>query len=325
MSNEASRLLRETESEEKTIECIECGKDCPVSADVCPHCGLIPKTFLLREYGAKLPIGILETTGTPDKKKEVLKKDFSVRKIDWNVEREIADHWKKLIKQSDTTVIDHVACVLANTVNAIGGTSISKFDPDRRYTIIRNMFAGDVFYMYAWARIVSMGNILTVKNMKCFKCNHEFDYPIDLETIEVAARNDPKQLYQTLELEDGILIGGELRKKFTLRPATFTSIASSPETNEADMFRDLVKDCIVGIEGLGDGATVTDSEIATLGKPDISIISEQIDIIGAGPEWDIECVCPKCKFEFDHSIDWRYTDFFSRSSRSKRRRKRSRS
>lgn len=323
MSNEASRLLRESESESDEIKCVECGRSCPSDVDLCPHCGQIPKLILLRELGKQLPIGLLDVVDESNGHKEVLKKDFDIISTDWNVERDVDKTWKKIQQQPGITILDYLVCVLTHTVTRLADINFKKHNPDRRLAILNNMFAGDIFYMYTWVRIESMGHTFPIKDMECVKCKHMHDFPVDLYSLEVATRKDAAGLYKKIQLRDGFESMGEQRYDLTLRPATFFALAHIPDTNEAEMFAALTKDSVVDIEGMPDGASMTDNDIHQLSKWDMSIISEEIDLVAGGPQWIIEGECPKCQFGFEHDIDWRYSNFFNRSSQFNRRRKRS--
>lgn len=326
MSNEASRLLRNTEEEISTIECIECGRECPIDVDLCPHCGHISKLIQLKELGRKLPIGLLEVQEQKDgvATKEILLKDFDVIAVDWNIERDISNTWKKLRLQPGVGMLDYLVCVLVHTLVSLGGMNFRKHKENRRIAILNNMFGGDIFYMYTYSRIVSIGDILTFKDVECARCSHIFDYPVDLQTLDVACRNDPKSLYKWVELRDGFETAGEIRKKVKMRPSTFVSLAHAPSDNEAEMFRVMVRDAVVAIEGLPEGATMNDSDVQQLTKWDMSLLAEEVELVGGGPDWFIEGVCPKCSMEFQKDVDWQYQNFFRQSSRSKRRRRRSR-
>jgi hypothetical protein len=323
MSNEASRLLRGTETEENIITCIECGSECSIKDDLCPTCGQIPKYIQLKDLGKKLPIGLLEVVDRGGKTEEILQKDFDVIAIDWNVERDISETWKKIRRQPGVSVLDYIVCVLVHTVTSLAGMNFRKHKPERRMAILNNMFGGDIFYMYTWARIMSLGEIFTLKGVECQSCPNIFDYPVDLNTLDVGVRNDPKSLYKSVTLRDGFEISGEVRRQVKMRPSTFISLSHAPDENEAEMFAAMIKDAVVGIEGLPDGSTMTDSDIHRLSKWDMSILSESVDLVAGGPLWHIEGNCQRCNSEFEQLIDWRYTNFFRQSSRFRVSRKRS--
>jgi len=324
VSNKAAQLLRDEEPEIEEIVCVECGRKCPAGVDLCPHCGQIPKLVLLSELGKNLPIGLLDVVEDDKGKREVLRKSFDVIGIDWNLEREISEIWKKVQRQPDATILDYLVCVLVYTVTVLAGESFKKHKPERRMAVLNNMFGGDIFYMYTMARIASLGDIFTIKDIECPKCKHVFNFPVDLNSLEIATRKDPKSLYKWIDLRDGFKVVGEVRKRVKIRPATFLALSHAPDTNETEMFRSMVKDVVVEIDGLGEGSTMTDEDVAQLLKWDMSIFAEEVDLSAGGPEWSIEGNCPKCDREFDHMIDWRYSNFFRQSSRSSQRRRRSR-
>jgi len=324
MSNEAARLLRDTDPDKEEITCINCGRLCSEDDDLCPHCEQIPKFVLLKDLGMSLPIGLLEVVEDENGKREVLQKPFDVIAGDWNVEKAISDTWKKVQRQPGVSAFDYLVCVLVHTVKSLAGSDFQRLKHDRRVAILNNMFGGDIFYMYTWARIVALGETFTIKDVECKRCPNIFNFPVDLMSLEVACRNDPKSLYRSVELRDGFETGGEKRFNVKLRPATFVALAHSPNTNEAEMFRSLVRDCVIEIDGLPEGATMTDSDIQQLSKFDMALLSDEVDLIAGGPQWYVEGECPKCNAEFDHLIDWRYSNFFRQSSRSSLVPKRSR-
>jgi hypothetical protein len=289
---------------------------------VCPFCGEPVKLITLAHLGKKLPIGILETSPSGEKK---LLKDFNIARLDWAKEREIADTWKSISNRKGTTILDYVTCVLAHTITDIGGIDFKKHDVDHRMYILGEMFAGDIFYMYAFLRVHSIGPDFQLKNVSCPRCNNVIPvFKVDLSSIEVLTRDDPNDITLDLELRDGFKLSGEVRKKITLQPASFRVMASSDLDNDALFFADVLKSACTEIDGV-EGGVITDEEIAQLSPYDLALVRSENDWLAGGVDWSVEITCEeeKCKHKFFKIIDWRYGNFFALSSRSLTRRRRS--
>lgn len=318
MLKDLSELLRQPETvEEEMTECRRCETQCPKSAEVCPNCGEATNVPTLAEWGRQLPIGVI------DIKNKTLNRDFTVRKINFMIEREISEYWSKYIKKNkEVNLLDYLPCVLAFTLETLGGENIQKFPVDRRIGIIRSMFLGDIFYVYAYLRIETLGPDFTLKSVECPECRKTFEYPVDLASLEIYTRKDYDSLFNTVELRDGFTISNKLRKKLTLMPVTFNAISTNTD-NSASMFGEMLKACVCGIEEMVEGSVITDAEVNQLSKYDMSTLDSKISLVSGGPDWTIEIKCPNasCGFKWDSALDWRYGDFFGHSSRLMRRRR----
>jgi hypothetical protein len=313
---DVSRLLRESKSKTQDVQirCRVCESIVDEDVDLCPYCGEPVRLITLSELGKKLPIGVLDTNSTGEQK---LLKDFNVSRLDWVKERAVAETWKTLIDRKDQTVLDYILCILANTVTDIGGVSLSKHDVDHRIYIIGEMFAGDVFYMYAYLRVHSIGNEFQLKNVKCPSCGKVIPiYEIDLSTIEVLTRDDPNDITHDVILKHGFKLGGELRKKITLQPASFRVVSHADINNDALFFADVLKSSCTKIDGV-DGGVITDTEIEQMSPYDLALVRSENDFLAGGVDWSIDITCQKCSHKFTQMIDWRYGHFFALSSRSK--------
>ena len=317
---DVASLLRGSDevSQEETIECRRCGASCPKDAVTCSNCGEKPTVPTLVEWGRQLPIGIL------DAKNKTLGREFSVKKIDFHVEREISLYWNKYRKTSSkVNVIDYIPIVLAHTVQTLDGQDITKLSIDRKLGAIRAMFMGDVMYMYAYERVETLGPDFLLKFVECPMCGGKFDYPVNLSSLEIATRDDYADLLKSVELRDGFSINNVTYKKVTMMPFTFQAVSGMDIENETDSLAFLLKASVCGIEGLPEGTPMTDSEVTQLSKFDMATLDSKMGYVSGGPDWtiDIKCKNSSCELEWVTAIDWRYSDFFAHSSRSTMRRR----
>lgn len=188
------------------------------------------------------------------------------------------------------------------------------------------MFQADVFYIYAYLRLLSLGKEMNLGEIRCVSCGQQFPYTADLTTLEVVVIGSPSELVSEIKLHDGFEVGGDLKTKIKVKPPLWSMMGSSFPTNlnEADMFLAMLANCVVEIEGMPEGAVMTEREVSQFTKLDVEICEDAMDKILAGPRWEIEGACPKCDAPFYDLIDWSYDSFFALSSRSPRRRRRSR-
>jgi hypothetical protein len=317
---DVSRLLRESKPEsDPETRCQACNRVVDDDVDMCPYCGEPVRLITLAELGKKLPIGVLDTSPGGETK---LLKDFNVSRLDWVKEREVADTWKQLGKRPDLSMLDYIPCILAHTVTDIGGMDFKKHDIEHRMHILSEMFAGDVFYMYAFVRVSSIGPEFQLKDLECPACSHHIPiFKVDLSTIEVLTRDDPEEITHTVELRDGFTLANELRKKIILQPASFRVMAHSDIENDALFFADVLKSTCTSIEGV-EGAVITEDEISQMSPYDLALVRSENDFLAGGIDWSVEITCEKCKRLFTRIIDWRYGSFFALSSRSKTMRRR---
>jgi predicted RNA-binding Zn-ribbon protein involved in translation (DUF1610 family) len=318
MSNKLAELLNSDPDAVDDIPdiCTECGADVgDKSANACPQCGAVLRLATLKEWGKKLPIGVVEGNG--------LNKEFDLRVLDWTVEREISRTWdERGGRGRGTRMTDYLGAILAHTVVSIGGVDFLKQPVQKRMLILNEMFLGDVFYMYAWLRIQSLGAQFEAKNLQCPSCRKSFDQFMDLETLEIVTKNEVSKLERTITLRDGFELMGETRTQVTLRPALFKGLGvNSP--NQAEVFGHLLRASVTAIPGCEYQTTITENEVSRLSKWDMALLEDAIDSLTGGPRWDLECTCSKCGEDFVYLVDWTYQNFFKHSSRSRRRRKRS--
>lgn len=310
-------LLHEDDADsEDDCLCTHCGYSQPTNFRTCPKCQKWVGWPTLAEWGKQLPIGI--------QLNDQFNKEFDLVPLDWKLEREIGRSWAK--RQDRLTLSDYVGTILAHTVTSVGGQDMSKFKFSKRLLIFNQMFQADVFYIYAYLRLVTMGNELKLKDLKCMSCGHKFDYVADISTLEIVTIDNPTSMISEIALRDGFEMNGEQRFKLRVKPPLWNMLGSAFPTslNEADMFAAMLMNATHAIEGMPDGAVLTEMQVSQMGKYDIEVCQESLNEVIAGPRWEIEGVCPKCEVSFFEAIDWTYDRFFVRSSRSPLRGRQSR-
>ena len=310
----ALSLLQEAVTE-KTNICATCGKLIP-EGQTCKECG-VSKFPTLAQYGKRLPVGFVEGDGAEAR----LLKEFDLRIVDWALEREISRSWSKIQRSIGNNAMNYVLCVLAHAITSIAKIQFQKHTFERRIAILQEMYIGDVLYMYAFLRVETLGPEFRLQSVSCPSCNHTWDFTADLSTIEVATHETPKDMRRVIVLRDGFDMLGIRRKEITIRPSTWRSLMSVDSDIEAEIFAETLKDSVVAINGVPEGAVLTDKELEQFSKYDIELINEQSDVVSGGPKWSLDIECPSCKWLFDSMIDWRYSSFFRMSSRLVTRRR----
>jgi hypothetical protein len=312
-----AELLREDDADDdEQCLCTHCGYSQPSEFRTCPKCGKWVGWPTLAEWGKQLPIGVQEG--------DRFLKDFDLVPLDWKLDREIGRSWSK--RREQLTLSDYVGTILAHTVTDIGGQDITKFKLPKRLLIFNQMYQADVFYVYAYLRLISMGNEMKISSVQCPSCSHRFEYIADLSTLEVVTIDNPADMIKEIKLRDGFEMAGEQRFTLKVKPPKWNMLGSAfPTTlNEADMFAAMLMNATHEIEGMPDGAALTEQQVSQFSKYDVEVCHEALDEVIAGPRWEVEGECPKCEEPFFEVIDWTYDRFFAHSSRSPRRGRRSR-
>lgn len=309
-------LLAESGDDDNDFICSHCGHSQKERFQTCPSCGKRAKNPTLAEWGKQLPIGI--------ENGDKLIKSFDLVALDWKLEREINQHWAA--RRNALTISEYIGAILAVAITQVGNHDFTKFKFDKRLVILNRMYQGDIFYMYAYLRLLSVGYQMSLGNVRCSNCGSEFPFTGDLRTLEIAVIDTPLDLLSKIELRNGFELAGETRTKLMVKPPMWSMMGSSMPRNgnEAEMFSAMLSNCVVSVEGMPDGTVITEREISQFSKLDIEVCQEVLDATLAGPRWEIEGNCEKCQSPFFHLVDWTYDSFFALSSRSSRLKKRSR-
>jgi hypothetical protein len=312
----AEILLEGDSDEDNECLCTHCGYSQQSTFRTCPTCKKWVGWPSLAEWGKQLPIGV--------ERNDTFDKSFDLVPLDWKLEREVGRSWDK--RREQLTLSEYVGTILAHTVTQIGSQDISKFKMAKKLLVFNQMYQADVFYVYAYLRLISMGKEMKLKDMRCISCSHKFNYTADLSTLEIVVIDNPEDMITEIKLRDGFEMSGEVRNVLKVKPPLWNMLGAAFPTslNESDMFAAMLMNCTYEIEGMPDGAVLTETQVSQFSKYDVEVCQESLDEVIAGPRWEIEGVCPKCEVAFFEAIDWTYERFFALSSRSHRRGRRSR-
>jgi len=312
-----AQLLSEPVTDNEEFICTTCGHSQKDRFQRCPKCNKWAEYPTLGDWGKQLPVGI----EVGDK----LVKSFDLMPLDFKKEREINRQWGAA-RRSTLTISDYIGTILSNTVTQIGTQDITKFKHEKRLLIFNQMYQADVFYVYAYLRLLSLGHEMRMTEMQCGSCGFKFPFSADLRSLEVVVIGSPSELISDIELRDGFDLNGQNRTKLKVKPPLWSMMgANFPMAgNEAELFAAMMANCVIAIDGMPDGTVLTTREFDQFTKYDVEICQNVLNSVLAGPRWEIEGTCPKCEASFYDLVDWSYDGFFALSSRSPRLMKRSR-
>jgi len=305
-------LLSQANPDVEIVTCKYCGHTTTSDQERCPHCQRFLKLPTLAQYGKKLPIGIVA-----DGK---LMKPFDVRKVNFDVEMQISESWKRfaqMARRDQLTSLQHCLTVLAHTIVDLGGKQFQDLPFAQRMAILKRMYDGDPWYMYAWTRIETLGENLELLNLECLNCGQKIaSCDVDVTTLEVATLDSIQELTKVITLEDGFtFLGREKCKKLKIQPTTISSVLNASSLSQAAQKAEQIYEAVVEVEDFGDKSLLTKTDLATMTKRDLDFLSRQIDRHTGGPDWRVEidgCVCGQ---SFNVLLPARYEDFFSPSFR----------
>lgn len=301
--------------------CPKCSVENDEGATKCWSCGGSMKRPTLADQGKKLPVGLV--AGTKESGYQ-LNKRFELIPLTWPIERAIGRYWQK--RREQLSIGEYVGVVLAFTASQIGDADMTKLKVPERLLFLNQMFIGDVFYMYAYLRLISMGNELNIKGLQCIdpECKHRFNYPADISSLEIIGFDKYSDIEHEIVLPDGFEFAGKIRNTLIVRPPLWL-VMGNPQfiQSEQDVFETSFLSSVVEIDDLPRGAILTAKDLDQFSKSDIEYARDASESILAGPRWTIEGECPKCQERFFFELDWTFENFFGRSFVSRRRRKRS--
>lgn len=313
---ETSRLKQllsdEYDPDVATVICGTCAADIAEGLDICPVCGGKAVLPTIGDLEKRLPIG-MDIDGS-------LQKSFDMVPLNFNLTRKID---RVMIKaRRDIPLHQYISLILAHTLTSIGDRDLTKFNIDRIMSILDEMYAGDIYYMYAYLRIITLGNTITLKGVECPSGKHSFTYPADLSSLGIVTYDSVESITKSIKLRDGIEMGSNIRMTLKMRPTKWKAARSMNASNagESDFFASMMETCVVGIDDLPEGAQITSLEVAKMSQYDIKLCQEAINLLEAGPRWFVEGNCPKCGEHFYYALDWTYDSFFELSYTSPRRR-----
>lgn len=262
----------------------------------------------IKEMGSRLAIG---TSG-----KGALDKSLAFREMETEDERFIARKTK-----DNTSMGEQVSIVLAQMADKIGEHDFTEMKFPERLLRLNQMYLADILVSLILLRIDSIGPKFDIE----FKCVCVKKKPVmmsvDLGSTVVACAKEETDLIWEYVLEKPRTFR-EINVKSLMmisspRWQLITGVTPGAQQKEIEL--DTVRACVVGFNG--QAATLFDfqqKEFDRISRRDLAGVMSEIDEHVAGPYMRMDLECPNCGVEQRIPIDWRYGNFFSVSSRSKR-------
>lgn len=263
----------------------------------------------LGELGPVLPLGFSEP-GT-----QSLKRDLVLRRWTGRTMRELG---KMREESREIGMPEHVGLVLRILAEKIGPLEFQSLKPNEQKAVISQMWMGDVFYAYIYARVQSLGPELVV-DLTCPNCRNEFKFVADLNALTVTTAKCLEDTYWIYTLEDPIVIRGKEVEQLAMGPAHWDAVATAQVAGQHDVEAGKLAVAAGSIRGIAgrEQFPLMQNEIDDLTGRDIEGIVARVDEHFVGPDMRIVTRCPgeRCKGPISVPIDWSYTRFFSGSSR----------
>lgn len=267
------------------------------------------KDVTLGERGPLLALGIPDPAGT-------LHKGIELREWKGKQMRELG----KLREDNENlNLAEHVNLVLSTMCSRIGAHDFSKCETKEKRLAISQMYTGDAFHAYAWARLKSLGSELFI-DVQCPVCRYKFPWEGDLSTLTITTAETLKDALWKYDLINPVQLRGRDVKRLVMGPSQWHHVEKAQIEGRLDMEGGqlaMVEGVVYGIEGHED-FRLTQGEIDELSGRDIARIVGLIDTHYIGPDMRIETECERkmCKAKIIQPINWNYQDFFGASFRS---------
>lgn len=258
----------------------------------------------LGEVGKRLPIGFVDARG---------ERHLDFELVDWTyeVEESLGDLAEK---HREMTLSAYMSEVIATGLARVGSIETVKLKRSERRLLVRRLYFSDALYVYLWVRIAALGRGLKFDEIRC-NCGHVLrNFSADLESVEVKAFDAVPS--RTVELEQGVLLGGKRLKRFTVGPVRWALLEDHPDAllNAAKLKLVSIQQGVTTIEGAEGSPILTSGHLRTMRTVEINRLVSEIDACGGGPVMEVRDRCPKCRGEFRRAIPWTYDDFFAVSS-----------
>ena len=264
------------------------------------------KKQTLDERGPILPIGIQDVSGRIWN--EVLSKEWRLKE-----ERELG---AALERVESARMGQYISTVIGTLCTQIGPYKLSEMKPSEKSIIISQMWMPDVFFIYLWLRVQTMGKILTLK-LTCPHCGNRFEYAADLSSVSITSVANVEEAHWKYQLERPFELRGKKVSEMTLGPARWAAIDALGDKvgkNFGVMKAGLILGSIFEVNG-ETGIAYGDHELDEMYKIDLERLTSQIDRMSLGPDMSVEDVCEKCMKNYRSTLDWGNDAFFGISSR----------
>jgi hypothetical protein len=266
----------------------------------------------LGKLGRKLPIGFIAGD----------KLDKTLGLVDFKLKHERA---LARIRAEGISGIRYAQYALALLVSRMGPHSFTEQQPATNELVVSQMYMPDVLYAFFMVRREALGKDFAF-NVECPRCTTDGKptlSPItaDLDTLEVNLVTDPKQLEWTIELRDGVMIGGSNRKILKVQPPIWGQLDSEAQGSGIDAYQTLniLRASLVSVEGLETPPVLTDEDADEMSRYDVALIESSYEDNIPGPVMLLEAQCHKCRARINRPLNWLSPDFFSVASPSRMR------
>lgn len=260
----------------------------------------------LQERGPILPIGILDASGA-------LHRGIECREWRLKEERELG---AALEKVESARMGQYISTVIGTLCTQLGPFKLDSMKPAERAVIISQMWMPDVFFVYLWLRVQTMGNTMSLR-MACPNCGHRFDYTADLGSVTINFVDKFEDSRWKYSLKRPFELRGKKVSEMTLCPsrwAAMDALGDKVGKNFGIMKAGLIVGSIYEINGVT-GVAYADHELDEMYKIDVETLTNLIDRKSLGPDMSVEDVCAKCGKQYRSSLDWGNDAFFAVSSR----------
>lgn len=260
----------------------------------------------LKELGAQLPLGFLDSSGK-------YARDIVLRPWRFKEEKELG---KLRADNENASLGQFVTMILATMCTRLGYHNLETMEYVERRVIISQMWMADVFYVYMWLRTQNLGNVLEMELM-CPFCKTKFPFDADLNTTDVVTAESVEHASWEQKLRSPIDIRSKKVVGFKLGPPRWSTMEIIGDTgaDSGSAKAGLIAGSITGTLGDDKPLGVSESELDEMAKYDIELLSRRIEDNDLGPNMSVDSKCPRCKRESRHPMSWGYDDFFGISSR----------
>jgi hypothetical protein len=265
----------------------------------------------LGALGAVLPVG--PATGA---------RDFMLRPFNMPVHRAISDFREKA---KGLTFGKLISQLLGLLIVNVGGESFEGKSDAERALFLAQAWAGDVLYLYFYARRHALGPDLRL-DISCPSCDYQEAIETSIDDLDVFRIEDPTGTEFDVDLRDGVEHGGKKYRRLVCQPLRWHTMSmdevARAAKNNAKRDSLVIRASVVGAASDPGGEVVrpfalTDPDLDTLSGPDLDTIIGTIEENGPGPHVAIEHTCGLCHFSFLYPINWGYDSFFKRYSPSR--------
>lgn len=263
----------------------------------------------IKAMGSQLSVG---TAG-----KGKLDKSIQFREMETEDERLIARKTKE-----NTNMGEQISIVLAQMADRFGEHDFTEMKFPERLLRLNQMYLADILTATILLRIESIGPKFDIE----FKCSCVKKRPVpmsvDLSSTVVACAKEETDMVWEYVLDKPRVFRDINVKSLMISSPRWQIITNvMPGAQQKEIELETVRACVVGFNG--QAATLFDfqqKEFDRISRRDLAGIISEMDEHVVGPHMRMDLECPNCSAEQRIPIDWRYGNFFSVSSQSKRSR-----